>query len=144
MIFETSKTELSKTVSASKKVTLSANTTYIPIDLQPQTFRTLFAELVVMPRKRAPHLNDTLRSLIEIKNNRKRQINTEVQDQTINCLCLTHQYEMKLKWMELEAGATKRAHERWMKDCDLELHRNDVKRTKARNGIIDEIDEDFD
>lgn len=96
-----------------------------------------------MPRKRAPDLNDTLKSLIEVKNKRKRQRDTEIQDQTTKRLCLTHQHEINMKQMELEARAAERAHERWMKECDLGLHCNDVKGMEAENGITNEVDEDF-
>ncbi|MCJ1464082.1 hypothetical protein MMC07_002694 [Pseudocyphellaria aurata] len=77
----------------------------------------------LVSRKRAPDLNDTLKSLIEMKNSRKRQRDTDIQDQTTKRLRLTHEHEIALKRMELNAQAAERAHERWMKELDLGMHR---------------------
>lgn len=94
--------------------------------------------------KRAPDLNDTLRSMIEIKNDQKRQRDVDIQDQTTKRLCLTQQHEIQLKRIELDAKATEGAHERWIKEFDQGMHRPKSvrKEKKVGSSVNDEVDVD--
>ncbi|MCJ1461409.1 hypothetical protein MMC07_000006 [Pseudocyphellaria aurata] len=71
-----------------------------------------------------------IRRSIEMKNNRKRQRDTDIQDQTTKQLRLTHQHKITLKRMELNIKAAERAHERWMKEVDLGMHRPEKRKPK--------------
>ena len=95
-------------------------------------------------RKRAPDLNDTLRSMIEIKNDQKRQRDVDIQDQTTKRLCLTQQHEIELKRIELDVKAAERAHERWIKEFDQGMHRPKSvgKETGVESSVNDEVDVD--
>lgn len=91
------------------------------------------AHFSLVPRSLASDTKDTLRWLTETKNQRKRQRDTECQIYPTERLRLTHEHEMEMKRMEIDARAAElharaaelelgRAHERWMKECDLGLH----------------------
>lgn len=74
-----------------------------------------------------------IKAIVEAKNNRKRQCNSEIQAQTTERLRLSHvhememkRHEMELKRMELEARAAERAHEQWMKESELGFHQVDL------------------
>lgn len=69
--------------------------------------------------------SDTKDTLTATKNQRKRQRATQRQVYSTEHLRLAQEHELELRRMELDARAAElklaRAHERWMKECELGL-----------------------